>query len=99
MNFADPHNVELAVALEIGGIGLLLWIGLYVAALIPCIRQRAAPEFSMASALLIYGLAAGMTEGSSFVSRPNESWFLIWIPLALIASLNINKRQERICVP
>lgn len=92
---SDPHNVELAVAYELGAIGLLLWCLIYAAALAPCIRYRASPEFAIASALLIYGLMAGMTEGSNFLSRPNESWFLTWIPLALIASLSIRKRLEQ----
>ena len=92
---SDPHNVELAVTFELGVIGLLLWCLIYAAALAPCIRHRASAEFSIASALLIYGLMAGMTEGSNFLSRPNESWFLTWIPLALIASLSIRKRLEQ----
>lgn len=92
---SDPHNVELAVVFELGVIGLLLWCLIYAAALAPCIRHRASAEFSIASALLIYGLMAGMTEGSNFLSRPNESWFLTWIPLALIASLSIRKRLEQ----
>lgn len=96
--FSDPHNVELAVALELGIVGLLLWGLMYAAAFVACIRQRGNAEFTIASALLVYGLMAGMTEGSNFLSRPNESWFMIWIPLALVASLSIRirTRQERI---
>lgn len=93
---SDPHNVELAVAYELGAIGLLLWCLMYAAALLSCIRHRTCPEFAIASALLLYGLMAGMTEGSNFLSRPNESWFLTWIPLTLVASLSIRKRLEQI---
>lgn len=95
--FSDPHNVELAVALKLGVVGLLLWCLMYAAALACCIRHRASAEFAIASALLIYGLMAGMTEGSNFLSRPNESWFLTWIPLTLIAGLSIRKRLEQTC--
>ncbi len=92
---SDPHNVALAVTYELGVIGLLLWCLMYAAALGSCIRFRHDPAFVIASAVLIYGLMAGMTEGSNFLSRPNESWFLTWIPLALVASLSIRKRLEQ----
>jgi hypothetical protein len=39
-------------------------------------------------------MACGLTEGSNFLSRPNENWFLIWIPLALVAALSAAKRVD-----
>ncbi len=91
----DPHNVELAVLLELGLIGLGLWTAMYAFALSRCLRLRAEPHFQLASALLIYGLCAGLTEGGNYLSRPNESWFLIWIPLALLCALSIRHRQSQ----
>lgn len=91
----DPHNVELAVLLELGLIGLCLWSLMYTFALLRCLRLRAQPHFQIASALLVYGLCAGLTEGGSFLARPNESWFLIWIPLALLCALSIRYRQSQ----
>lgn len=91
----DPHNIELAVLLELGLVGLCLWSLMYIFALLRCLRLRAQPHFQIASALLVYGLFAGLTEGGSFLSRPNESWFLIWIPLALLCALSIRYRQSQ----
>ncbi len=91
----DPHNVELAVLLELGLVGLGLWTIMYIFALHRCLRLRALPQFQIASALLIYGLCAGLTEGGNYLSRPNESWFLIWIPLALLGALSIRHRQAQ----
>jgi len=91
----DPHNVELAVLLELGLVGLGLWTVMYAFALLRCLRLRAEPHFQIASALLIYGLCAGLTEGGNYLSRPNESWFLIWIPLALLCALSIRHRQSQ----
>ncbi|WP_252274977.1 O-antigen ligase family protein [Pseudomonas subflava] len=88
----DPHNVELAVLLELGIVGLIAWLSMHLLSLWRCYRQRHLPRFQIASALLIYGLAAGLTEGSNFLARPNESWFIIWIPLSLIAALSISHR-------
>lgn len=91
---SDPHNVALAVLLELGVLGLLAWIALHGLALLRCLQLRQLPGFQIASALLVYGIAAGMSEGSSFLARPNESWFIIWIPLSLIAALSISHRAE-----
>ena len=91
----DPHNVELAVLLELGMVGLGVWLIMYGFALVRCLRLRTVPQFQIASALLIYGVCAGLTEGGNYLSRPNESWFLIWIPLALLGALSIRYRQAR----
>ena len=90
----DPHNVELAVLLELGIVGLALWLSMYLMAFIRCLTQRHHASLQLASALLVYGLAAGLTEGSNFLSRPNENWFLIWIPLSLVAAISLSLRQE-----
>ena len=49
----------------------------------------------IASALIVFGFTAGLTEGGAFMSRLKEHWFLIWIPLALLSSAwVINTQQE-----
>ncbi|WP_434456992.1 O-antigen ligase family protein [Stutzerimonas urumqiensis] len=90
----DPHNVELAVLLELGIVGLTLWLVMYLLAFLRCLTQKHHASLQLASALTVFGLAAGLTEGSNFLSRPNENWFLIWIPLSLIAAISISLRQE-----
>ena len=69
-----------------------LWLMMYGFGIWRCFSQRQHKGFTVASAMLVYGIGAGLTEGSSFLSRPNESWFLIWIPLALVAALSISQR-------
>ncbi|GAC1030028.1 O-antigen ligase WaaL [Pseudomonas sp. No.21] len=91
---SDPHNVELAVLLELGAVGLCLWFAMYGCIFQRCFVHRHQQKIKVASALVIYGLAAGMTEGSSFLSRPNESWFIIWIPLAITVALTIRKDRS-----
>ena len=91
---SDPHSINLAVLLELGLIGLSLWLTMFGLALLRCLQLRHEHQFQLTSALIVYGLCAGMTEGSSFLSRPNESWFIIWIPLALLAALSLARRQS-----
>jgi O-antigen ligase len=91
---SDSHNVELAVLLELGLVGLSLWLLMYGLVLLRCLQQRHQGKFQLASALVVYGFSAGLTEGSNFFSRPNENWFLIWIPLSLVAALSISQRLQ-----
>jgi O-antigen ligase len=86
LTFNDPHNIELAVLLSGGLTGLLMWISLYALALLFAWRNRHNPLVMTASALVVYGLAAGLTEGRGFLTRPSEHWFLIWIPITLLTA-------------
>lgn len=93
---ADPHNMLLAVFYYGGLIGVSLWIALYAVAFMFAWRNRKEPFVTVCSALLVFGVTASMTEGGSFLSRPKEHWFLIWIPLALLnAAWIINQTKEQ----
>lgn len=91
--FNDPHNIELAVLLAGGLAGLALWLALYGIAAVYSWRNRHNSAVLVASALLVFGFVAGLTEGRDFLSRPKEHWFLIWIPFALL--INAWLRSER----
>lgn len=91
--FSDPHNMILATLYSGGLVGLGLWSWLYGAALRASWRHRRDPVAFVSSATLIYGLAASLTEGGSFLSRPKEHWFLIWIPFALVAGATLRGRD------
>lgn len=93
--FREPHSFFLGVLYYTGIIGALFWLLMHGAALWTCWRRRDDIYFVIAGALVIYGLGAGLTEGGGILSRPKEHWFLTWIPLALVAALNIGRKQER----
>lgn len=84
--FHDPHNLWLAVLYDGGVVGLAFWLTIYAVALRGGWRHRHQVFPTIASAAVVYGLVAGMTEGGSFLTRPKEHWFLIWVPLALLAT-------------
>ncbi|NIF29824.1 O-antigen ligase family protein [Pantoea sp. Tr-811] len=81
---ADPHNIELGVLYAGGIVGLVLWMAIYGLAMHFCWRNRAQPFVMLAATWMIFGFASGLTEGSAFMSRPKEHWYLIWMPLALV---------------
>lgn len=92
--FREPHNLTLSVVHDLGVVGGLLWVTIYAIALGSVWRlRRFGDDLSIIfSASVVYGLMAGMTEGGSYLSRPKEHWFLVWIPLALLAA-SLHKRR------
>jgi O-antigen ligase len=92
--FADPHNLSLGVFYECGIVGMAFWLSLYTCALVFAWRNRKEPLIMMASALLVFGFVAGMTEGGSFISRPKEHWFLVWIPMTLLFSAELMQTHK-----
>lgn len=92
--FRDPHNLTLAVLFDGGFVGLSAWIILYAVAFATLWKHRQQPWAIISFAAVVYGFVAGMTEGGSFLSRPKEHWFLIWIPLALAATVSYGDKHR-----
>ncbi|WP_448653236.1 O-antigen ligase family protein [Pseudomonas fluorescens] len=90
----EPHSFALGVLYYVGIIGFIPWIFMLGCGLYKGLKGRAQPLFILASSLLAYGIGAGLTEGGGILSRPKEHWFLLWIPLALIAGLSIAQRRR-----
>lgn len=93
--FSDPHNIELAVLFSGGIVGLTIWLTLYAYALLFAWKNHENTLIVMASAALVFGFGAGLTEGKDFISRPKEHWFLIWIPFSLLAASWFLKREKQ----
>ncbi|RXU64805.1 MULTISPECIES: O-antigen ligase family protein [Pseudomonas] len=91
----EPHNFALGVLYYVGIFGLLPWLFMQAWALFKSWKLRATPMLILASTWLAFGIGAGLTEGGGIISRPKEHWFLLWIPLALIAALCIQQRTKR----
>ena len=92
----EPHNFALGVLYYLGIMGLVPWLFMHAWGLYRSWLYRVQPLFILASAWLIYGIGAGLTEGGGILPRPKEHWYLLWIPLALIAALSINQRLKTI---
>lgn len=93
---SEPHSFALGVLYYVGIFGFIPWLFFQAWGLLSSWRQRVQPLFIIASTWLVFGIGAGLTEGGGIISRPKEHWFLLWIPLALIAALSINQRAGRL---
>ncbi len=101
---ADTHNITLSVLFEGGLLGVGLWLTMYAYALIAAWRWRQQREVLLASTLVVFGLVSGLTEGRGFFARPAEHWFLLWIPLALLAAALARQHKTQqaaqgLCIP
>lgn len=93
--WSDPHNLTLLVLYSSGLVGAAFWTFMYGSALYQSWQNRSDKWVVVFSATVVFGLVAGMTEGGSFIPRPNERWFIIWIPLALLAAV-IGRKGENV---
>ncbi|MDR2507004.1 MAG: O-antigen ligase family protein [Candidatus Accumulibacter sp.] len=75
--FTDPHNLTLSELYSGGLVGGILWIMLYLTALKEAWRWQKDQWVLVLSATVVYGFAAGLTQGGAFLSRPKEHWFLV----------------------
>ncbi|QIH05845.1 MULTISPECIES: bifunctional O-antigen ligase/aminoglycoside phosphotransferase family protein [unclassified Pseudomonas] len=91
----EPHNFALGVLYYVGIVGLVPWLFMQAWGLFKSWQLRSTPLVVLASSWLVFGIGAGLTEGGGVLSRPKEHWFLLWIPLALIAALCIAQRARR----
>lgn len=95
MSFSEPHNFGLGVLFDLGIIGFIPWVLMQLLTVVAGWRHRHDWRFVLASALMIYGIGAALTEGGGILSRPKEHWFLLWIPLAMMAALSATSRLKR----
>ncbi len=93
---SEPHNFALGVLYYVGIIGFVPWLFMQLRALFEAWQQRQEGLMILASTLLVYGIGAGLTEGGGVISRPKEHWFLLWIPLALVAAVALARQTKRL---
>lgn len=92
--FREPHNIHLSILYFTGTVGFTLWCAMHMYALWVCWKNKTNTLFIIASALLVYGIVAGMTEGGGLLPRPKEHWFITWIPLAFVSALLTHKKAS-----
>lgn len=93
--FDHPHNLFLSVGLDLGGIGLSLWVVIWGLLLLTAWRNR---HSALGGALLgvwCFASVACLTDGADIWSKPREVWFLSWIPLTLALSLGATKSRAQ----
>ncbi len=83
-NFSDTHSLYIGLLYNLGMMGLLLWLAFIATLLVTGLKNKTSKLAHIGVGVLLYGMAAGLTEGTNFISRPKEVWFLVWLPVALL---------------
>jgi len=97
--FDHPHNLFLSVGLDLGGVGLLLWLCIWGLLFQGAWRNR---QSALGGALLgiwCFASVAFLTDGAGIWSKPREIWFLTWIPLTLALALATAAKPSRQPLP
>ncbi len=94
-DFHDSHNIHIGTFYQFGLIGLVLWFLLIIYAFKIYLKNRDFRLAQIGVCLLLYGMASGMTEATSFLTRPKEIWFLTWLPLSLLLSVEFIRLKEQ----
>lgn len=90
--FAEAHNVYIMMLFYGGAIAVSLWMALVLHLSLKAIMVSGLSLwFSLWGSLFLLG---GMTDGAGLLSRPNEHWFTLVIPLALLY-VSIGKEQKK----
>ena len=92
--FDHPHNLFLSVGLDLGGVGLLLWLVIWGLLLQVAWRNRQSPLGGALLGIWCFASVACLSDGAGIWSKPREVWFLAWIPLTLALSLATKVRDQ-----
>lgn len=86
-SYEHAHNLYMHIAVQLGAVGLLLWLGL----LAVVIRRAWSARFSAPGrtlcALCCFAMLALLTDGVGPWVKPREEWFTVWLPIFLAFAL------------
>jgi len=93
--FTDTHGIHFGVLFELGVIGLIIWIVFYASLARDFFRSEKTPLIMFSGCLAIFGFGSGITDGMTYLSRPKEHWFILWLPFSmLLASVLVSKESR-----
>lgn len=91
------HNFYLNLAIQLGAIGLLIWLILQLSMLRIALKSFYLSEGKALVALMLFSIISLQTDGKDAWVKPNETWFTVWLPvfLALMLSVRNNTRGDQ----
>ena len=92
-DFAHPHSLYLASALQGGLVGLLLLLGVLSCAGFGLYRARRLPEARLGGALLATGMSAYLLDGWELIDKVSLSWLLLWMPVAIAMAVGVRSKM------
>lgn len=85
--FDHSHNLLTHIGIELGLVGLLLWLGVWICTLLVGWRQRATLEGRLLLGSVLLASMAVQFDAASIWGTPRAEWFLTWLPVGLALAL------------
>lgn len=82
-SFDHAHNLYMHIALQLGIVGLMLWLGLQCAVAWRAWSARWGVPGRTICALWCFAAVALLTDGIGPWVKPREEWFTVWLPVLL----------------
>lgn len=86
------HNTFAQMALQLGLPGLLMWVGIWLALGWQGWRHRHKPLGRLVLATWAFTTFMGQVDLPYLIDSPNVLWLVAWLPLAIMYSMNADKR-------
>lgn len=88
------HNLYAHVAIELGLVGLGLWLAVWVSAFWVAWQHRQVPLGRALLAVLLFCSLAQLFDGGQLWSSPRAEWFFTWLPIALALCLRCATKSQ-----
>lgn len=93
--FTHPHNMYLAVFYQGGAVGLLLYLVLLLRSVQILLKNFTSSDAKLALGILALALAAHLLDGHNLIDKVGDTWFLIWLPVAIALAHEWHQPQHR----
>lgn len=95
LSYEHAHNFFMHMSIQLGVIGLFLWLALLAMVSLRGWQQRRTLHGRALCAVLCFGGIALMTDGTGPWVKPREEWFTIWLPIFLAFALPASWPQPK----
>ncbi|MGB4073771.1 O-antigen ligase family protein [Pseudomonas sp.] len=91
-SYEHAHNLYMHLAVQLGAIGLLLWLALQAGIAWRAWSARGSVPGQALCALCCFSLVALLTDGIGPWVKPREEWFTVWLPVLLGFALAVDRK-------
>lgn len=91
--FDHAHNLYMHIAVQLGAIGLLLWMALLAGIAWQAWSARHSVPGRTLCALWCFSMVALLTDGIGPWVKPREEWFTVWLPVFLGFALAVDRKM------
>ncbi|WP_408101982.1 O-antigen ligase family protein [Stutzerimonas sp. VN223-3] len=95
VSFEHAHNLYLHLAIQLGIIGLLLWLALQLCVLYKALQWRHTDRGLALCTLCAFSGVALFTDGVGPWVKPREEWFTVWLPVFLCLAMTAGLKSDK----